>query len=311
MKDWVVGIDLGGTKIALGLVNPDDEIVVTRRFPTEVNKGPQYAIDRIAESIADLSRESRIEVKSVGVCCPGPVDHETGVIIDPPNLGWRNVPFRKMLSDKLGLPVSLEHDAKAAALGEFFYGAGQEHHARDLVYVIVGTGVGAAIILDGQLYRGRNNASGEIGHVTIDRSGEPGSSGVIGCVESHISGPNLVKHYLRRVNRNEGDLTGEDIARLARENDPNALAVMNDAGDALGAAVATMSSLMDVDLFVIGGSVSRTGDLLLSPARNGLRKYALESIASRIKIVETKLHENAPILGCAAQAKQLLKRQKN
>jgi glucokinase len=311
MKDWLVGIDLGGTKIALGLVSPVGKIVATLRLSTEVQNGPEQAVERTAEAIAHLSREANVTVKAAGICCPGPVDHVSGMIIDPPNLGWRNVPFRKMLSDKLGLPVSLEHDAKAAALGEFFYGAGQEHHARDLVYVIVGTGVGAAIILDGQLYRGRNNASGEIGHVTIDRNGEPGSSGVLGCVESQISGPNLVKHYLRRVNRNDADLTGEDIVRFARENDPNALAVMNDAGDALGAAVATMASLMDVELFVIGGSVSRSGDLILSPARNGLRKYALESIASRIKIVGTKLHENAPILGCAAQAKQLLKRQKN
>jgi glucokinase len=307
MKDWVIGIDLGGTKIAIGLVNPDDEIVATRRFPTEVKKGPQDAIDRIAESIADLSRESRIEVKSVGVCCPGPVDHETGVIVDPPNLGWRNVPFRKMLSDKLGLPVSLEHDAKAAALGEFFYGAGQEHYARDLVYVIVGTGVGAAIILDGQLYRGRNNASGEIGHVTIDRNGASGSSGVIGCVESQISGPNLVKRYRKLSGNNDTALTGEKIARLANEGDENALAVMNDAGDALGAAVATMASLMDVDLFVIGGSVSRSGDLLLAPARNALPKYAIASIASRIKIVATQLHEDAPILGCAWQARGMKK----
>jgi glucokinase len=204
------------------------------------------------------------------------------------------------------LPVALEHDAKAAALGEYHFGAGREHHASDLVYVIVGTGVGAAFIVDGELYRGKHNSAGEIGHITIHRQGEPGSSGVLGCVESYLSGPCLVKQYARLMRDPVNELTAQEIVQRATNGEVAAITVMTDAGDALGAAVATTAMLMDMDLFVIGGSVAKAGDVLLEPARKAVWKYAFQSVASRIKIVATKLHEDGAILGCAWQARQLI-----
>jgi glucokinase len=304
MNPWVVGIDLGATKIALGLINPLNEIVATRRLATEAHLGPQSAVNRIAQAVGEMAREAGASPVAVGVCSPGPVDHQSGMIVDPPNLrGWLDVPFRQMLSEPLGLPVSLEHDAKAAALGEFHFGAGREMNACDLVYVIVGTGVGAAIILDGQVYRGRHNSAGEVGHITINRTGEPGSSGVPGCVESYTSGPSLAAHYARRMGRN---IDSENLARLAVQGDADALAVFADAGDALAAGIATMAMLMDVDLYVIGGSVAKTGDLIIEPARRALPKYAFQSVAARVQIVATKLHEAGAILGCAWQARQLI-----
>lgn len=309
MASWVTGIDLGASKVALGLVSPGGDLVATRRFPTEAQRGPGYALDHIALALAEMASEADIamsEVNAVGVCSPGPVDPVAGLILDPPNLGWRNVPFRQMLSNKLGVPVVLEHDAKAAALGEFYFGAGKEHGVRDLVYVIVGTGVGAAIILDGELFRGRTNSAGEIGHVTLDRRGEPGSSGIPGCVESYMSGPYLVRHYAKRAENAPADLTGQDVIQRAAAGDAVAQAVMNDAGDALGAAAATIAMLMDVSFFVVGGGVAKAGDLLIEPARKAVSKYAFASVASRIKIVATQLHETAPILGCAWQAQKML-----
>ncbi|NJM39567.1 MAG: ROK family protein, partial [Anaerolineae bacterium] len=202
MNDWVIGVDLGATKVALGLVDPTGNLAGTRRIQTEAVRGPEFAIANIAHAIEALATEARIgaqAVRAVGVCSPGPVDHVAGLILDPPNLGWCNVPFRRMLADRLGIPVSLEHDAKAAALGELHFGAGREHGLSDLVYVIVGTGVGAAIILNGEPFRGSTNSAGEIGHVTLDRRGEPGSSGVPGCVESYMSGPYLARHYAQRT----------------------------------------------------------------------------------------------------------------
>ena len=310
MSNWVAGIDLGASKVALSLVSPADELVASRRFPTDAARGPKFTIERITQAIGEMTSETQVHISAVGVCSPGPVDHVAGVIIEPPNMsGWRDVPFRQMLADALGVPVCLEHDAKAAALGEFYFGAGRERKARDMAFVIVGTGVGAAIILDGHLYRGRTNSAGEVGHITLDRLGEPGSAGVPGCVESFMSGPSLVQRYVRRAGLTTADstsLTGADVTQLAAQGDAHALAVMNDAGDALGAAVATMAMLMDVDLYVIGGSVAKAGDVLLEPARKSLSKYAFQSVATRINIVATQLHEAGAVLGSAWQARKLL-----
>jgi glucokinase len=307
MTHWVAGIDLGASKIAMGLVSPANEIAAARRFPTEARRGPDYALERIAAALDEMAHEAGAQPAAIGVCSPGPVNVVDGVILDPPNLGWRNVPFRHMLRERFGLPVTLEHDAKAAALGEFHFGWGREFSARDLVYVIVGTGIGAAIILDGHLYRGRTNASGEIGHITIDRHGPPGSSGVIGAVEVYAGGPAIARAYVHRggAENAEGIGAGE-VAKRALEGDINALAVFEDAGDALGAAIATTAMLMDVDLFVIGGSVARAGDLLLEPARRAVPKYSHSSVAPRVRIMATRLHEDGPILGCAWQARQIL-----
>ena len=309
MSNWVVGIDLGASKVALSLVSPADELIASRRFQTNALSGPTSVVERITQAISAMTREAHVRIGAVGVCSPGPVDHVTGVIIEPPNLpGWRDVPFRQMLENALGLPVCLEHDAKAAALGEFYFGVGHERGARDMAYIIVGTGVGAALILDGQLYRGRSNSAGEVGHITLDRLGEPGSSGVPGCVESFMSGPALVRHYLRRAGLSTANnaLSGADVTQRAAQGDAHAQAVMNDAGDALGAAIATLAMLMDVDLYVIGGSVAKAGDGLLEPARKALSKYAFQSVAARISIVATQLHEAGAVLGCAWQARKLI-----
>ncbi len=300
MTQLIAGVDLGATKIAMGLVEPGGRIVIRHRLPTHAQQGPQLVAARIA-AVLEAWRIAlpHAQITACGVCTPGPVDHAAGMILDPPNLGWRDVPFRDMLAKELRLPVTLEHDAKAAALGEFHFGKGRELNVRDLVYVIVGTGIGAAIILDGQLYRGRTNAAGEIGHITIERNGPPGSSGIPGCVEAFAGGPAIEAHYARLTGQR---LAGEEITRQAAGGDTTALQVLEDAGDALGAAIATTAMMMDVDSFVIGGSVSRAGDWLLEPARRAVWKYAFRSVASRVRIVATALHEDSAILGCAWQA---------
>lgn len=312
MNDWVVGIDLGATKIALGLIDPSDRIIAHRRIPTNVPEGPQAAVERTAQSIAELAQElpSGQQIAAVGICSPGPIDHEAGMIIDPPNLtGWRNVPLRQMLSDHLSLPVRLEHDAKASALGEYYYGVGRG--AQSMVYIVVGTGVGAAIIIDGQLYRGMHNSAGEVGHVTIDRDGEKGSSGINGNVESFMSGPFLVKRYERLLaqanqSRPNQPVTGELVAHLAAQGDGLARQVMTQAGEALGIAVASLAMILDIDLYVIGSSVAKAGDLFLEPARRIVPEYCFQSVAEKVRIAPAALGDDGPILGCGWLARQAL-----
>ena len=313
MSDWVIGIDLGATKIALGLIDPDNRIVARRRIPTVGDAGPQVVVGCIAQAVAELAGElpagERERVAAVGICTPGPVDHQSGTLIDPPNLpGLHNTGLRQMLSDRLGLPVSLEHDAKAAALGEFHYGAGRGE--RSMVYIVVGTGVGAAIIVDGKLYRGLHNSAGEVGHITLDRDGELCPCGSRGCVETYVAGPWLARRYERgleqggREPEDQQPITGEMVACLARQGDSLAIQVMTQAGEALGVAVASMAMVLDVELFVIGSSVAKAGDLLLGPARDVVPCCSYDSVSCRVRIVTTELWDDGPILGCGWLARQ-------
>jgi glucokinase len=222
-----------------------------------------------------------------------------------------STPLRQLLADRLGLPVALEHDAKAAALGEYHYGAGRGE--RSMVYVVVGTGVGAAIIVDGELFCGSHNVAGEIGHTTLDPGGPVCSCGNRGCVETYLAGPWLARRF-RRLVSNPADeavgapplpsVTGELVARLAALGDARAKRVMNEAGQALGTAVATMAMVLDIDLFVVGSSVAKAGDLLLQPARDSVPLHAYASVACRVRIVPTTLGDDGPVLGCAWLARR-------
>jgi glucokinase len=318
MSDWVVGVDMGASKVALGWIDPTDRVVAHRRTPTNGHEGPAAVVERIASGVAKLETwiPGAERVKALGICSPGPVDHETGMIIDPPNLqGLHHTPFQQMLSEQLGIPVTLEHDAKAAALGEFYYGAGRGE--RSMVYIVVGTGVGAAIIIDGKLHRGMHNAAGEIGHTNLDRYGEQCSCGSRGCVETFASGPWIARRYQRAVGSQRkpgesavsgspGPITGELVARLAEKGDPQAAETMKGAGEALGLAIASMAMIINIDLYVIGGSVAKSGELLLQPAREIVPHYAHGSVSATVRIVANELGEDGPILGCGWLARQTL-----
>ena len=311
MSDWVIGVDLGATKIALGLIDPADRVVARRRIPTCADDGPQDVVERIARCVAELERElsGGERVAALGICSPGPLDHRTGTLVDPPNIpGLHGAPLGPMLAERLNLPVRLEHDAKAAALGEFHYGAGRGEQS--MVYIVIGTGVGAALIVDGQLYRGGHNFAGEVGHITLDRYGELCSCGSRGCVETYMSGPWLARRYERVLEReghqrrNQQPITGELVARLAEEGDPLAVQIMTQAGEALGVAIASLAMILDIELYVIGSSVAKAGDLLLEPARSTVPRYSYQSVGSRVRIVTTELWDDGPILGCGWLARQ-------
>lgn len=308
-SSWVIGVDLGGTKIAAGLVTPNNQIVKKVYIPTGVSEGPAAAVERIAGCVEQLrdALPPGEQIAAIGVCCPGPLDHVTGMLLDPPNLtGWVNVPLQRMLEERLGLSAPIEHDAKAAALGEFYFGAGRE--VNDMVFVVVGTGVGAAIIINGELYRGPNNSAGEVGHITVDMHGPPCSCGSNGCAEGYMAGPDLGLRFREIAADLPLDLPevidGRYVAQLAAQGQPQALQVFAQAGQALGIVIATMAHLFDIDFYIIGGSVAQSGDLLLGPTRAAVRYRAFESIGSRVKVVASPLGDDAAILGCAWIARE-------
>ena len=315
MEPWVVGVDLGGTTIKLGLIDLQNKILERRRIPTNPEDGPEISIEHIAQVVDEFRTfvPDKENIAALGICCPGPLDHELGMLINPTNLPkFYNVPLRQMLVDRLNMPVSMEHDAKSAALGEFNYGAGRNQ--KSMVYVVVGTGVGAAIIMDGQLIRGVKNFAGEIGHATVDRNGELCSCGSKGCLETYTSGPWLARRYQRLLDQEspasrpttEIPITGETVINLAREGNPLAEKIMMEAGEAVGIAVATMAMILDVELYVFGGGVSKCGDLLLQPARLTVPKYSFRTVGPHVRLMTSELGEDAPLLGCGWQARQLL-----
>jgi len=317
MEPWVAGIDLGATKVALGLIDPENRIVARRRFAMAEAPSANTVVERITVAITDLTAAlpEGQRLAGVGVCSPGPLDHQAGVILDPPNVPTlHHIPLARLIEKRLNLPVRLEHDAKAAALGEYHFGAGQG--ARSMVYIVVGTGVGAAIIVDGQLFRGEHNSAGEIGHITIDPRGERCSCGSIGCVETFLAGPGLARAYCRALQETPvqpsnapcpDDVTGEVVARRAAGGDPLALGVMARAGEALGTAVGSLAMILNIDLYVIGSSVAKAGDLLLEPARQAVPRHAFRSVASGVRIVGCSLPDDGPILGCGRIIRQALK----
>ncbi len=309
--NWIVGVDLGATKIAAGLVNPHNEVVNKVYAPANVAEGPAAVVERIAKCVDQLRADlpSGESIAALGTCCPGPLDHVAGMVLDPPNMtGWLNVPLQKMLEDRLGLPAPLEHDAKAAALGEFHFGAGRD--VNDMIFIVVGTGVGAAIIVGGELYRGSNNSAGEVGHITVDMNGPACSCGSNGCLEGYVAGPDLVDRF-RDAIKGTGvecptDADGKTIAALATQGQPQAVQVFEQAGQALGVGIAAMAHMFDINTYIIGGSVAQSGDLLLNPTRQAVRYRAFESIGSRVKVLASPLGDDAAILGCAWVARQFV-----
>ncbi len=299
-----IGIDLGGSKIALGLVSPADEILARRRIDTNAAAGLERVVERIADEVEALAATLTSEeaVAAVGVGAPGPLDHIKGELLTLVNLpGISNSPFRRVLSERLALPVALDHDAKAAALGEFHFGAGRGRDS--MIYIVIGTGVGAAIIYQGALLYGEGNSAGECGHMTVDPRGRPCHCGSRGCLEAYTGGPALSRQYAEMTG---DDITGADIAARARSGDVQALQVFTDAGRALGIAIASLAMTLNIETFVIGGSVAKAGDLLLEPARETLPGYAFRAVSERVRVVASELGEDAPILGAAHMARRLL-----
>ena len=297
---WVIGIDLGGSKIALGLVSPGDEILSRRRINTNADAGAEKVTERIAAQVDSLKRDlpGAATITGVGIGTPGPVDHVSGDLHTLVNLpGISNTPFRRILQEKLGLPVKLDHDAKVAALGEFHFGAGRERDS--MIYIVIGTGVGAAIIYGGRLIYGESNTAGESGHMTVDPDGHLCHCGSRGCLETYTSGPALAKHYAAASGE---AVSGAEVTQRALKGDAVAVRTLKRAGRALGIAIASIAMTVNIEQFVIGGSVVGAGDLLLDPARESLKGYSFVAVAAKVRVSASSLGEDAALLGAAFMA---------
>ena len=276
----VIGVDVGGTKVAAGVVDEKGEVVDLVRRRT-----PRMSVDETADVIADVVAGLRAshEVAAVGVGAAGWVDAEGRKVMFAPNLAWREEPLRDRVIERVGLPVLVENDGNAAAWAEYRFGAGRgEQH---LLLVTVGTGIGAGIVLGGRLQRGRFGVAGEFGHVQVVPDGRRCGCGNRGCWEQYVSGRALAKEareiadvrpteaprLLELVGGHPEHISGPDVTRAAQEGDPAALEAFDVVGTWLGQGLADLAAVLDPGAFVVGGGVAEAGGLLIGPAR---RAYA-------------------------------------
>ncbi len=299
-------VDLGGSWIRVGVVGPDGEVVRVVRVPTP-QTGPEAVADRVAELVRGLGP---LPAGPVGVAVPGPLSVREGVVFQPPNLrGWKEVPFRQMLEDRLGRPVVLENDANAAAVGEWWRGAGQG--ARHLVYVTVSTGVGGGLVLDGRLYRGATDTAGEIGHVVVDPQGPVCSCGRVGHLEGLASGPAIARWTAERIHEGQPSVlagrepfSAREVAEAAEAGDLLAQEAFRRAGRYLGWAVAGLVNLLNPEVVVVGGGVARAGRWLFEPLQEAARQSSFERPWKAVRVVPAALDEHAGLVGAAYVAVQ-------
>lgn len=268
-----VGIDIGGTKIAGGVVAEDGTIVEHRRVSTPENPGD--LADAVASMVLDLA--SRHDVRTVGVAAAGFIDASRSVIIHAPNIDWRDEPLRAELEARIGRSVTLENDANAAGWGEYRFGAGRG--CANLVMLTLGTGVGGAVVIDGKLLVGGNGIAAELGHIRFIRGGRPCGCGQNGCLEQYASGRALQREIadiadaggigeaLAAARDDRGIVHGADMTRLVGADDPGALEAVRRVATALGEACGEFQAVLDPELFVIGGGVADLGERLLEPVR--------------------------------------------
>ena len=271
-----IGIDIGGTKIAGALVDPDGGILRTERRPTPAGD-PAAIVDVVVDLVRELGTGP--DVVAVGVAAAGFIDVAQSTVYYAPNINWRGEPFRDRLSERLpGVDITIDNDANAAGWAEYRFGAGRG--TTDMTMLTIGTGVGGAIVTGGRLFRGGFGAAAEIGHLRVVPGGHPCGCGQRGCIEQYGSGRALLRFageiadaggigqaLARGREANGGVLDGVVVSALIQDSDPGALAALRELGDHLGQACASIGAVLDPQVFVFGGGVAIAGDLLLDPIR--------------------------------------------
>lgn len=309
MTKAALAFDLGGTELRAALVDSEGRILAFDSVPTQSQAGPQSIIGQIEALAADVrSRIPDVVPLGIGIGAPGPLDPVAGVVIAPPTLaGWSEVPLARILQDRFDLPVRLENDANAAALGEWRFGAGRG--ADSLVFVTVSTGIGGGIISDGRILHGRRGLAGEIGHMTITDRSERCFCGAVGCFEAVASGSALGRRATSMTGRGDGsvvrtlsrddDVTGRHVVEAARGGDALALRLIAEEGRWLGVGFTNLLHLYSPDRIVMGGGISEGYDLLHGYIDNTIRERAMSAYRD-VPVVQARLGPHAGLVGAAS-----------
>ena len=312
MDRVVIGVDLGGTNTRTALVDREGTVLDKHKEATVAAGGHERVIAKLIVNInrqrENAGRLGRTVI-AVGVGAPGVIHEQTGVVVKSPNFpDWNNLPLRKTLELELGIPVIIENDANAAALGEQWRGAGSG--IKSMIFLTLGTGVGGGIILGGRIWHGADGMAGEVGHMTISPDGRPCGCGNTGCLEMYASSRGIVMTFGEIWSQQDAaaplptGITSEQVYQAARSGDHIAVRAMQDMGRSLGIGIANLINIFNPEMVVIGGGVRDAWDLFIDATRDEIRRRAFEYPAERTKIVPSVLGDDAGMVGAAAVALQ-------
>ena len=314
MKQYAIGIDVGGTKLAAGLVNTRGEVIAFQKSATLSEQKPEYVIDAICQIYHALLEETGCkpyEIEGVGLGFAGTVNGPAGLIYVSSNLPeWHQMPLRDVITEKLGLPVILENDANVFAVGEHRYGAGIG--TGNMCYVCFSTGFGLGIIIDGKLYKGHTGTAGEFAHIVVQKDGYACGCGKHGCLLSYASGIGISRMVYEKVDQGEKTIlkecttpdkrriSGDAIAKAAHAGDRVAIEVIETAGFYFGLGLSVITQIINPELIVIGGGLTRIGDLLMKPTYQGFHDTVQPELAETVQFKPWVLGDKGGIIGAAS-----------
>lgn len=306
-----VGVDLGGTNIKTGIVSSDGRILEKTTFKTDASVGPEHVIGNIKSGIKEILNNNRYMIKGIGIGCPGIINVKKGTVENPPNLpGWKKIKLGSIIQKEFKINVHVENDANAAAIGEMIFGAGKKYAS--FIMITLGTGVGGGIVFNRKIFRGEFGAAGEIGHVSIDGKGPQCNCGSTGCIEAFVGNQylkdqvksNLANHTDSKIwdliDNDLANVTPKIIQAAAELDDQFAKQVIVNMGIQLGTAFASLSNVLDISTFIIGGGVAGFGKPLLDSIYTTTAARVLTPLRNRVKIIPAKLKNDAGIKGASA-----------
>ena len=306
-----IGIDVGGTNVKVALVTDEGQIIYSDSVPTRAEMGYEYTVNNIKQAIYDLMKETNTQaqdIEGLGFGFPGQVDYKTGIVKLLPNIpGWVNVPIAQIMEDEFHIPTRIDNDARCAALGELFTGAGKG--CENIVCVTVGTGVGSGIIINGKVVRGASNAAGEIGHIKLEmKDGLICGCGDTGCMEAYVSAPSIVamaEDYIKGGKSTKfremanPEISAYIVAEAAKAGDKVAQRIFKIMGEYLGIGLSSVVNLLNPEKIIIGGGVADAGDIFLNPVRETIKSRAMEISGNAVQVVPAELGNRAGVIGAS------------
>ena len=316
MKKAAIGVDIGGTSVKLGLVSEKGKVLLRNSFLTPKGSGRKELLDKLVTRITLLKKEAKfrkLKLAGVGIGAPGPIDVERGFVYLFPNIpGWENTPLKKILKEKIKMPVFVDNDANAMAWGEFCFGAGRG--AKNIIALTLGTGIGGGLVIDGKLFHGPHYSAAEIGHMVVDPSGPLCGCGNRGCIETFVGNGYFVKDveaHLKTggvsilndwVYKKRRELTPKLVQEAARKGDKLSQAQWVKTGNILGMALAGLVNILNPERIILGGGMAQAASPIFEPVKAAIKKKAFPIATRFVKVLPATLGTDAGLIGAAALA---------